>query len=221
MERNDCWGKPDSHFCLQLCCHSRKYARVCTVCDSPCAVTAAPPPPSPPPPPPPPYANPCHNFQYYINTEIESANSVVMNLPPSIGNDNLNPENCCKVCVTDGNCGGFTVFYGTCYFKSGTRDRPASITSLQDRHGYMRIYAAPPLPPFSPPLPPAPLTPPGGTFEICSGSCLLKASVLPSSPHYNWIVGESQSLQVDTDWVAGDVFVRGNMSCFGRRPTCF
>ena len=73
------------------------------------------------------------------------------------------------------------------------------------------MTTTPPPPPPHAPLAPNPPPPPGGTFALCSGGCVATSSVVPSDEDYNWIIYPGQTLHVDANWTAGDIFVQGSL----------
>ena len=165
------------------------------------------------PPPPPPVSSSCADaFNGPLaNTEVgdEPSGAFRTTLAP-VGGSNL--AGCCQQCAAaDVNCGGFTEFAGTCYFKGGARSSPCTTATSSGRNGYLKLYPQPPSPPAPPHVPPPPPPPPGGTFSICAGPCTIDSSTLPSDTTYNWIIGTGQTLRVVSDFTAGDLFVQGSL----------
>jgi len=103
-----------------------------------------PPPLSPPPPAPPPWAPGCDAFTGPLtDTELtnnDGGGSLDGTSSVAVG-DGGTVTNCCATCIAVTNCGGFTVYWGTCYLKSGSATYPPGSSSSSGRVGY-QLYTS-------------------------------------------------------------------------------
>ena len=151
--------------------------------------------------PPPPASDACDAYDVRSDTEVLDASEIqgALNLQASVV-----PHDCCSACSAAANCGGFTLFANTCYFKRGNISHPSGLNN-DDRTGYIRRYAYPPhrllrpsrrhrscrpcprlLPPTCPRHHRAPF--------ICAGTlCLVRTPEFASLNTLNWVVEKAHS----------------------------